>query len=94
MSDEEVVVEGPSMPTAEQLLQRDAEGEKRKHHHHHHHSHRSDRDGGERGSSSRRDDDNRERKHSNLNKHDEKHDAAVPPKSRQDSGLSWMVTAV
>ena len=91
MSDEEAVVEGPSMPTAEQLLQRDADGEKRKHRHHH--SHRSDRDRSDRGSGSRRDDDAGERKHPTMHKHDEKQDAAAPPKSRADSGLSWMVAA-
>ncbi len=91
MSDEDAVVEGPSMPTAEQLLQRHADGEKRKHRHHH--SHRSDRDRGDRGSGSRRDDDALERKHPTMHKHDEKHDAAAPPKSRADSGLSWMVAA-
>jgi hypothetical protein len=93
MSDEEVVVEGPMMPTAEQLQQRDADKDKRRHHHHH--SHRHDRDRDHHGSGSRKDEDDRERKHSHSHRrHEEKQEPLQQPKSREDSGMSWMVRSL
>ena len=91
MSDEEAVIEGPLMPTAEQLQQRDANADKRRHHHHH--SHRDDRERDRHSSSSRRDHDSRERKHLHSHKRDGQQEPAQQPKSREDSGLSWMVSA-
>jgi hypothetical protein len=88
MSDEDAVIEGPLMPTAEQLQQRDANTDKRKHH-----SHRGDRERDRHSSSSQRDHDSRERKHSHSHKRDGQQEPAQQPKSREDSGMSWMVSA-